>query len=187
MDFSTNKILADFFFIWSQTTSQPLLHSWLFEIRGSLTVSVSISIHFFMPVLCHFVLGQNNLIPNKNRQWYFYDNLTNSCVGEVSALGCRSSGSASRRVALRCVVLWLSPPRSINGNRRLGVTCDRLASHPGGVEIHLVSSSFVALPDADLNFEKQKHGNVCIRAKRLISPEFIPVSVLSFYPPPSPR
>ena len=49
------------------------------------------------------------------------------------------------------LLLCLSPPRSINGYRRIvgenltncwGVTCDGLASHPGGVEILLAASCY---------------------------------------------
>ena len=78
----------------------------------------------------------------------------------VSALvhGSNSSGSSPGRG--HCVVFLgqdtllsqcLSPPRSINGYRRFvgenlkncwGVTCDGLASRPGGVEILLAASCY---------------------------------------------
>ena len=72
----------------------------------------------------------------------------------VSALDSGASGSCSSPGRGHCVVFLgktqlsqcLSPSRSINGWGNLtncgGVTCDRLASHPGGVEILLAAPCY---------------------------------------------
>ena len=78
----------------------------------------------------------------------------------VSALVHGSNGPGSSPGRGHCVVFlgqdtllsqYLSPPRSINGYRRFvggnltncwGVTCDGLASRPGGVEILLAASCY---------------------------------------------
>ena len=85
------------FFIWSQTTSQPFspfLHSWLSEIRGGLTVCVSISSHFlhaWLVSLCFWRRRQFNS-HQKRLLVLLYDNLTSSCVGEVSVLATDRAG-----------------------------------------------------------------------------------------------
>ena len=76
----------------------------------------------------------------------------------VSTLVPGSSGPGSSPGRGHCVIgqdtllsQCLSPPRSINGYRRIvgenltncrGVTCDGLASRPGGVEILLAASCY---------------------------------------------
>ena len=89
--------LWQFLFIWSSTTSQPfspLLHSWLSEIRGGLTVCVSISSHFlhaWLVPLCSWRRRQFNS-QQKRLLVLLYDNLTSSWVGEVSVLATDRAG-----------------------------------------------------------------------------------------------